>query len=107
MVGFCLEDSWIDDAEQNAFILYGVHPVEGQAAQVGFAVDLKNQMVRAARLLITVPGGIRSEPVETLPRCPVSGQHAVATTRAVGDHGARPHPLEPRREAGLSRGHQH
>jgi hypothetical protein len=74
MIGFCEEDSWLEDAGQSVFIVYGVHPVKGNASQVGFAIDLRRGIVRSARLLINVPDGIQSAPVETLPLCPELGQ---------------------------------
>jgi hypothetical protein len=74
MVGFCEEESWLEDEGRTAFVVYGVHPVRGDASQVGFVVDLRLGVVRSARLLISVPDGIQSEPVEMLPLCPELGQ---------------------------------
>jgi hypothetical protein len=73
MVGHCQEDSWLEDEGQSVFVLYGVHPLRGNAAQVGFVVDLRLQTVRMARLLVNVPDGIESRNVETLPLCPPLG----------------------------------
>lgn len=76
MIGNCPEDGWTEDAGSRAFVVYGVHAIHGHAAQVGFAVDLAAHMVVAARLLVSVPDGIRSESVETLPACHPTTAHA-------------------------------
>lgn len=69
----CPQDGWIDDDGDRAFIVYSIHPFEGLAAAVGFAVDVHGGIVVASRLIVHMPEGVLSRPIESLRSC--EGRH--------------------------------
>lgn len=69
MTGVCPDDAWIDESDKMAFVLYPLHAVQGQAAQIAFVVDVRSDRVIASRLLLSVEGGILPAGIKELPSC--------------------------------------
>jgi hypothetical protein len=65
----CPSDGWLDPDDHIAFVTFEFHPFEGVPAQVGFAVDLRTRTVTNARLLLSMPEGLWSRSLESVPIC--------------------------------------
>ncbi len=71
----CPQDGWIEADGDRAFVVFAIHPVDGVAAAVGFAVDVNAAIVVASRLVLHMPDGVLSKAIESLPSCERRAEH--------------------------------
>lgn len=69
MTAACADDAWLEEDGKLAMVLYPLHSIQGNHAQVGFAVDMGSKQVIASRLVVVIPEGIFSATLEALPVC--------------------------------------